>query len=69
MRGHFEVCEKDLSVSLLPGEAPAASLRLRDGAFALGWQAMEVPARYALVSKLSVAAPSITETPEYHFQT
>lgn len=43
MRGHFEVCEKDLSVSLLPGEAPAASLRLRDGAFALGWQAMEVP--------------------------
>ena len=43
MRPHFEACEKDLSVSLLPSAAPPASLRLHDGASRLGWKSMEVP--------------------------
>jgi len=43
MRQHFESCERDLSVSYLPGPAPEASLRLYGGATALGWHAIEVP--------------------------
>ena len=46
---HFETCERDVNVSLLPNPAPPASLRLHDGAEALGWQSLEVPrwSRYA----------------------
>jgi choline dehydrogenase-like flavoprotein len=40
---HFEACEKELSVSLLPGRAPLASLKLHDGASRLGWKSLEVP--------------------------
>jgi choline dehydrogenase-like flavoprotein len=40
---HFVACEKDLNVSYLPGEAPAASLRLHEGALQLGWKSSEVP--------------------------
>jgi glycine/D-amino acid oxidase-like deaminating enzyme len=40
---HFEACERDLSVSLLHGAAPAASLKLHDGATRLGWKSLEVP--------------------------
>lgn len=49
MRPHFEACERDFSVSLLPGAAPGASLKLHDGALALGWSCQEVPRwfRYA----------------------
>ena len=43
LRPHLEACERDLQVSLLPGPAPPASLRLHDGARALGWRSMEVP--------------------------
>ena len=43
MRPHFEACEKDVSVSLLPGPAPAASLKLHEGAGRLGWKSLEVP--------------------------
>jgi choline dehydrogenase-like flavoprotein len=43
MRPHFEACEKDVSVSLLPCAAPPASLKLHDGATALGWKSLEVP--------------------------
>ena len=43
---HFAACELDLSVGPLPGPATAASLRLRDGAARLGWQALEVPRWY-----------------------
>jgi choline dehydrogenase-like flavoprotein len=43
MRPHFEACEKDVSVSLLPGPAPAASLKLHDGATRLGWKSLEIP--------------------------
>ncbi len=40
---HFEQCERDLSVSMLPGPAPAASLKLHDGATRRGWKSLEVP--------------------------
>jgi choline dehydrogenase-like flavoprotein len=40
---HFLACERDLSVSYLPGLAPAASLKLRDGAAHVGWKCIEVP--------------------------
>ncbi len=43
LRPHFEACEKELSVSRLPGAAPAASLKLHNGAEKLGWQSQEVP--------------------------
>ncbi len=46
LRPHFAACENDLSVSLLPGAAPAASLKLQEGAQKLGWQAQEVPRWY-----------------------
>ena len=43
MRPHFEACERDVSVSPLAGPAPAASLKLHDGATRLGWKSLEVP--------------------------
>ncbi|PTY04190.1 GMC family oxidoreductase [Verrucomicrobia bacterium LW23] len=46
---HYEACEAAVSVSKLPGPAPAASTMLQRGADVLGWQCMEVPRwfRYA----------------------
>jgi choline dehydrogenase-like flavoprotein len=38
---HFAALEHELSVGNLPGPAPLASLKLRDGATALGWRAIE----------------------------
>lgn len=43
---HFEACENDLSVSLLPGKAPKASLQLHEGALKKKWVSMEVPRWY-----------------------
>jgi choline dehydrogenase-like flavoprotein len=44
MTRHFEACERDLSVGRLPsGQAPLASLKLHEGATALGWHSLEVP--------------------------
>lgn len=43
---HFEACERDLSVSTLPGPASAASLKLHQGAQRLGWSSLEVPRWY-----------------------
>jgi len=43
MRPHFEACEEITRVSYLPGEAPAISLKLAEGARALGWAAVEAP--------------------------
>ncbi len=43
---HFEACERDLRVSLMPGPAPASSLKLNEGASRLGWKSMEVPRWY-----------------------
>lgn len=40
---HFQAVEKDLSVSLMPGKLPPASLKLAVGAEALGWSFQEVP--------------------------
>lgn len=43
MQPHFEACERDFSVSYLPGPASGASLKLQEGAAALGWKCQEVP--------------------------
>jgi choline dehydrogenase-like flavoprotein len=40
---HFEACERDLTVSYLPGVAPGSSLKLHEGARKLGWKSQEVP--------------------------
>ncbi len=40
---HFAANERDLQVSLLPGAAPAASMKLHEGAIRLGWASKEVP--------------------------
>lgn len=40
---HFESCERDVSVSLLSGPAPQASIKLHEGATRLGWKSLEVP--------------------------
>src|SRR5262249_20896881 len=40
---HFAAVESELNVSYLPGPAPGASLKLRDGAAELGWKCIEVP--------------------------
>lgn len=40
---HFEANERDLSVSPLDRPAPAASLKLHEGAQQLGWKSLEVP--------------------------
>lgn len=63
LRPHFEVCERDVSVSLMPGAAPAASLKLHEGGTKLGWKSMEVPRwfRYS-GSGASGTRQSMTET-------
>jgi choline dehydrogenase-like flavoprotein len=43
LRPHFESCEREVSVSPLPGPAPAASMKLHEGAVRLGWKSLEVP--------------------------
>jgi choline dehydrogenase-like flavoprotein len=43
LQPHFEQCERDVSVSLLPHPAPPASLKLHDGATKLGWKSLEIP--------------------------
>lgn len=40
---HFEQCERDVSVSMLPHAAPPASLKLHEGATKLGWKSLEIP--------------------------
>jgi len=44
---HYEACEKDVSVGLMPGCLPRASLKLHEGAQALGWASREVPRWFA----------------------
>jgi choline dehydrogenase-like flavoprotein len=43
MLPHFEACERDVSISYLPGTASAASLKLNEGAGIKGWKSLEVP--------------------------
>src|SRR5205823_3667788 len=63
---HFEACERDLSVSLLPGDAPPASLKLHDGASRLGWKSLEIPRWFrfepSATSASSGKRQSMTET-------
>src|SRR5882724_4835049 len=61
---HFEACEKELSVSLLPGPAPTASLKLHAGATQLGWKSIEVPRwfRYDAGTGNEGKRQSMTET-------
>ncbi len=64
LQPHFEACEKDISVSLLPGAAPAASLKLHDGAARLGWKSLEVPRWFRYENQASSAGKrqSMTQT-------
>jgi len=50
---HYAANEKDLSVSFLPGNAPAASLKLHEGATRLGWKSLEVPRWVSYKNSLS----------------
>ncbi|MCM3596575.1 GMC family oxidoreductase [Metabacillus idriensis] len=43
MLPHFEACEEALSVSPLPHEPSKPSLKLKQGAEKMGWEAVEVP--------------------------
>ncbi|MDB6020458.1 MAG: putative oxidoreductase [Pedosphaera sp.] len=66
LRPHFEACEKEVSVSFLPGPAPAASLKLHEGTTRLGWKSLEVPRWFSYASGTTNAAggkrQSMTET-------
>ncbi len=43
MDPHFQACEETLHVSFNPGKLSLASLKLAEGANALGWESREVP--------------------------
>jgi choline dehydrogenase-like flavoprotein len=43
LQPYFEANEHDVSVSYLPGDLPAASLKLHQGAQSKGWKSFEVP--------------------------
>lgn len=66
LRPHFEACEKEVSVSFLPGAAPAASLKLHNGATKLGWKSLEVPRWFSYAPGATQASDgkrqSMTET-------
>lgn len=59
---HFEACERDVSVSLLPHIAPPASLKLHTGALKLGWKSFEVPRWFRYDANGSGQRQSMTET-------
>lgn len=59
---HFEACERDLSVGLLPDAAPPASLKLHTGASALGWKSLEVPRWFRYEQDGAGKRQSMTET-------
>jgi choline dehydrogenase-like flavoprotein len=59
---HFEANEGDLSVSKLPGPAPAASLKLHEGATKLGWHSLEVPRWFRHDADGGGQRQSMTET-------
>jgi choline dehydrogenase-like flavoprotein len=63
---HFEACERDVSVCHLPVPAPAASLKLHEGAQKLGWKSLEIPRWFNYQDKAGSAATgkrqSMTET-------
>ena len=49
LRPHYEACEQTTRISLLPGEAPAISLKLKIGADQLGWNCVEAPRLFEYV--------------------
>ena len=61
---HFKIIEKEISVSYLPkAVAPAkASLKLKEGADALGWHSMEVPRWFKFNDDGTGIKQSMTET-------
>lgn len=59
---HFETCERDVSVSLLPHPASPASLKLHVGATQLGWKSLEVPRWFRYAANGSGQRQSMTET-------
>jgi len=59
---HFEQCEQDVSVSLLPRPAPPASLKLQEGATRLGWQSLEIPRWYRYEAGKAEKRQSMSET-------
>lgn len=67
---HFETCERDVSVSLLPCAAPIASLKLHDGATKLGWKSLEVPRwfRYPRSNRREAAHTSTSEASQSLFK-
>jgi len=62
LRPHFEACEREVSVSPLPGPAPAASLKLHEGAVRLGWKSLEVPRWFRYAEGGAGTRQSMTET-------
>lgn len=62
MLPHFEACERDASISYLPGEAPAASLKLHEGAGIKGWKSLEVPRWFKYGSGAAGEKQSMTRT-------
>lgn len=61
---HFRALEEELSVGLMPGGAPAASLKLQQGATRLGWKSLEVPRwfRFDPTNATKGARQSMTRT-------
>jgi choline dehydrogenase-like flavoprotein len=59
---HYEANERELCVSKAPGNLPAASLKLYDGACRLGWQAGEVPRWYRYDSTGAGTKQTMTRT-------
>jgi choline dehydrogenase-like flavoprotein len=59
---HFESCERDVSVSLLPHSAPPASLKLHEGATKMGWNSLEIPRWFRYEANSAGKRQSMTET-------
>src|SRR5213593_2757163 len=59
---HFQANEEELSVSTMPGPPPAASIKLHQGATALGWKSIEVPRWYRYDGAPGGARQSMTKT-------
>jgi choline dehydrogenase-like flavoprotein len=62
MLAHFEACERDVSISYLPGTAPAASLKLHHGAQIKAWKSLEVPRWFKYGSDRAGEKQSMTRT-------
>lgn len=59
---HFEACERDVSVSPLPGPQPETSLKMQLGAERLGWKSFEVPRWYKYSAAGSAQKQSMSRT-------